>query len=95
MNITGEQVEYVAKLARLAISDDEKVMFGKQLSSILTYVETLNRVDTTDVEPTSHVIPMQNVLREDVVKPSLSHEVALMNAPDSDAGCFRVPKIIE
>ena len=71
MNITGEQVEYVAKLARLAISDDEKVMFGKQLSSILTYVETLNRVDTTDVEPTSHVIPMQNVLREDVVKPSL------------------------
>ena len=95
MNITGDQVEYVAKLARLAISDDEKVMFGKQLSSILTYVETLNRVDTTDVEPTSHVIPMQNVLREDVVKPSLSHEVALMNAPDSDAGCFRVPKIIE
>ena len=95
MDITREQVEYVAKLAHLAISDDEKVMFGKQLSSILTYVETLNRVDTTDVEPTSHVIPMQNVLREDVVKPSLSHEVALMNAPDSDAGCFRVPKIIE
>jgi aspartyl-tRNA(Asn)/glutamyl-tRNA(Gln) amidotransferase subunit C len=95
MDITREQVEYVAKLARLAISEEEKVVFGKQLSSILTYVETLNRVDTTGVEPTSHVIPMQNVLREDVVKPSLPHEAALTNAPDQDAGCFRVPKIIE
>jgi aspartyl-tRNA(Asn)/glutamyl-tRNA(Gln) amidotransferase subunit C len=95
MDITREQVEYVAKLARLAISEEEKAVFGKQLSSILTYVETLNRVDTTDVEPTSHVIPMQNVLREDAVKPSLPHEAALANAPDSDSGCFRVPKIIE
>jgi aspartyl-tRNA(Asn)/glutamyl-tRNA(Gln) amidotransferase subunit C len=95
MDITREQVEYVAKLARLAISEEEKVVFGKQLSSILTYVETLNRVDTTDVEPTSHVIPMQNVLREDVVRPPLTHEAALANAPDSDSGCFRVPKIIE
>jgi aspartyl-tRNA(Asn)/glutamyl-tRNA(Gln) amidotransferase subunit C len=95
MDITREQVEYVAKLARLAISEEEKAVFGKQLSSILTYVETLNRVDTTDVEPTSHVIPMQNVLREDAVKPSLPHGAALANAPDSDSGCFRVPKIIE
>jgi aspartyl-tRNA(Asn)/glutamyl-tRNA(Gln) amidotransferase subunit C len=95
MDITREQVEYVAKLARLAISEEEKAVFGKQLSSILTYVETLNRVDTTDVEPTSHVIPMQNVLREDTVKPSLPHEVALANAPDHDGGCFRVPKIID
>jgi aspartyl-tRNA(Asn)/glutamyl-tRNA(Gln) amidotransferase subunit C len=95
MDITREQVEYVAKLARLAISEEEKAVFGKQLSSILTYVETLNRVDTTDVEPTSHVIPMQNVLREDAVKPSLPHDAALANAPDSDSGCFRVPKIID
>ncbi|MFZ5862443.1 MAG: Asp-tRNA(Asn)/Glu-tRNA(Gln) amidotransferase subunit GatC [Nitrospirota bacterium] len=95
MDITREQVEYVAKLARLAISEEEKVVFGKQLSSILTYVETLNRVDTSDVEPTSHVIPMQNVLREDAAKPSLPHDAALANAPDSDSGCFRVPKIID
>ncbi|MFZ5877701.1 MAG: Asp-tRNA(Asn)/Glu-tRNA(Gln) amidotransferase subunit GatC [Nitrospirota bacterium] len=95
MDITREQVEYVAKLARLAISEEEKAVFGKQLSSILTYVETLNRVDTSEVEPTSHVIPMQNVLREDAVKPSLPHEAALANAPDSDSGCFRVPKIID
>ncbi|HET8759874.1 MAG TPA: Asp-tRNA(Asn)/Glu-tRNA(Gln) amidotransferase subunit GatC [Nitrospiria bacterium] len=95
MDITREQVEYAAKLARLAISEEETAVFAKQLSSILTYVETLNRVDTSQVEPTSHVIPMQNVLREDVVKPPLSQDAALANAPDADAGCFRVPKIIE
>lgn len=95
MEITREQVEYVAKLARLAVTDEEKELFGRQLSSILTYVETLNRVDTTHVEPTAHVVPMQNVLREDAVKPSLSRDDALANAPDSESGCFRVPKIIE
>jgi aspartyl-tRNA(Asn)/glutamyl-tRNA(Gln) amidotransferase subunit C len=95
VEITREQVEHVAKLARLAVSEEEKALFGRQLSSILTYVETLNRVDTAQVEPTSHVIPMQNVLREDEVKPSLPREAALGNAPDADAGCFRVPKIIE
>ncbi len=95
MEITREQVEYVAKLARLAVSEEEKVLFRRQLSSILTYVETLNRVDTTQVAPTAHVVPMQNVLREDVVKPSLSRDDVLANAPDSESGCFRVPKIIE
>lgn len=95
MEITREQVEHVAKLARLAVSEEEKVLFGRQLSSILTYVETLNRVDTSQVEPTSHVLPMQNVLREDEVKASLPRDAALANAPDSDNGCFRVPKIIE
>ncbi len=95
MEITREQVEYVAKLARLAVSEEEKALFSRQLSSILTYVETLNRVDASQVEPTSHVIPMHNVLREDEVKASLPRESALANAPDSDQGCFRVPKIIE
>jgi aspartyl-tRNA(Asn)/glutamyl-tRNA(Gln) amidotransferase subunit C len=95
VEITREQVEHVAKLARLAVTDEEKALFGRQLSSILTYVETLNRVDTTQVEPTAHVIPLQNVLREDEVKPSLSRDAALANAPDSESGCFRVPKIIE
>jgi aspartyl-tRNA(Asn)/glutamyl-tRNA(Gln) amidotransferase subunit C len=95
VEITREQVEHVAKLARLAVTDEEKALFGRQLSSILTYVETLNRVDTTQVEPTAHVIPMQNVLREDEVKPSLPRDAALVNAPDSENGCFRVPKIIE
>jgi aspartyl-tRNA(Asn)/glutamyl-tRNA(Gln) amidotransferase subunit C len=95
MEITREQVEYVAKLARLAVSEEEKALFSRQLSSILTYVETLNRVETSQVEPTSHVIPMHNVLRADEVTPSLARDEALANAPDKDAGCFRVPKIIE
>lgn len=95
MDITRQQVEHVAKLARLALSEDEQTLFSRQLSSILTYVETLNRVDTSQAEPTSHVIPIQNVLREDEVTPSLPRDAALANAPDSDQGCFRVPKIIE
>jgi len=95
MEITREQVEHVAKLARLAIGEEEKALFARQLSSILTYAQTLNRLDTSSVEPTSHVIPIQNVFREDEVRPSLSREQAFANAPDTDAGCFRVPKIIE
>jgi aspartyl-tRNA(Asn)/glutamyl-tRNA(Gln) amidotransferase subunit C len=95
MEITREQVEHVAKLARLAIGEEEKALFARQLSSILTYAQTLNRLDTSSVEPTSHVIPIQNVFREDEVRPSLSREQAFANAPDQDAGCFRVPKIIE
>lgn len=95
MEITREQVEHVAKLARLAIGEEEKALFARQLSSILTYVQTLNCLDTSSVEPTSHVIPIQNVFREDEVRPSLSREQAFANAPDTDGGCFRVPKIIE
>jgi aspartyl-tRNA(Asn)/glutamyl-tRNA(Gln) amidotransferase subunit C len=95
MDVTRAQVEHVAKLARLAITEEEKTLFARQLSSILTYVETLNRLDTTGVEPTSHVLPLQNVFREDEVKPSLAHDQVLANAPDADAECFRVPRIIE
>ncbi len=95
MDISREQVEHVAKLARLAVTDEEKGVFARQLSSILTYVETLNRLDTSTVEPTSHVLPIQNVFREDEVRPSLAREQAFANAPDTDNGCFRVPKIIE
>ena len=95
MEITRSQVEHVAKLARLAIGEEEKALFARQISSILTYVQTLNRLDTSNVEPTFHVLPLQNVFREDEVKPSLSRDHALANAPDIDGGCFRVPKIIE
>ncbi|MEO5656934.1 MAG: Asp-tRNA(Asn)/Glu-tRNA(Gln) amidotransferase subunit GatC [Nitrospiria bacterium] len=95
MDVTREQVEHVAKLARLAIGEEEKATFARQLSSILTYVEALNALDTSGVEPTSHVIPVRNVFRDDEVRPSLSREDALANAPDQSGGCFRVPKIIE
>lgn len=94
MKITKEQVEHVAKLARLAITEQEKEIFSKQLSSILTYFEQLNELDTSKVEPTSHVISMQNVLREDRVKDSLPREEALAGAPEASEEFFRVPKII-
>lgn len=88
-------INQVARLARLSLSEDEKNMFGLQLENILSYVDTLNGLDTTQVEPTSHVITISNVVREDVPVRSLSREEALLNAPDGTSEFYRVPKIIE
>lgn len=88
-------INQVARLARLSLSEDEKNMFGLQLENILSYVDTLNGLDTTQVEPTSHVITISNVVREDVPARSLSREEALLNAPDGTSEFYRVPKIIE
>lgn len=85
----------MAKLARLSLTEDEKDRFSRQLSSILTYIEKLKELNTTDIDPTTHVLPVQNVFREDSVRPSLGTEGALANAPDRTEGFFRVPKIIE
>ena len=95
MEINKEQVEHVAKLARLEVSEDEKAMFARQLSAILTYMDQLKEMDTEGVEPTATVLPTENVFREDAVKPSLTQERALANAPDQADGFFRVPKILE
>ena len=95
MKITLREVEHVARLARLALSGEEKEQMRTQLDRILGYIEKLNQLDTTGVEPTSHVIPMTNVFREDAVVPSLPREEALGNAPDPREGFFRVPRIIE
>jgi aspartyl-tRNA(Asn)/glutamyl-tRNA(Gln) amidotransferase subunit C len=88
-------IEKVARLARLELSEEEKVTFGNQLEQILTYMEQLNRLDTTGVEPTSHAIPVHNVFREDEVKASLAQEEVLAIAPDEEDGHFKVPRIIE
>lgn len=88
-------IEKVARLARLELSEEEKVTFGNQLEQILTYMEQLNRLDTTGVEPTSHAIPVHNVFREDEVKSSFPQEEALAIAPDKEDGHFKVPRIIE
>ncbi len=88
-------IEKVARLARLELSDEEKATFGSQLEQILTYMEQLNRLDTSGVEPTSHAIPVYNVFREDQVKPSLPQEEVLAIAPDEEDGHFKVPRIIE
>jgi aspartyl-tRNA(Asn)/glutamyl-tRNA(Gln) amidotransferase subunit C len=95
MQISKEEVEKVATLARLLVSDGEKEMFAKQLSQILTHVEKLNQYDTNGVEPASTVFGQVNVFREDAVRPSLPAEQALANAPARDGDGFAVPKIIE
>jgi aspartyl-tRNA(Asn)/glutamyl-tRNA(Gln) amidotransferase subunit C len=88
-------IEKVARLARLELSEEEKVTFGDQLEQVLNYMEQLNQLDTTGVEPTSHAIPLFNVFKEDEVRPSFSQEEVLAIAPDEENGHFKVPKIIE
>jgi aspartyl-tRNA(Asn)/glutamyl-tRNA(Gln) amidotransferase subunit C len=95
MKISRQEVEHVAKLARLELSDQEKEKLTDQLSNILTYVEKLNELDTKGIEPTSHVLDIRNVMRDDAVRPGLSQERALANAPEKAAGHYKVPKIIE
>ncbi len=94
MKISREEVEHVALLARLAISSEEKDMFTEQLNVILEYVDQLNELDTTDVKPTSHVIPVKNVMREDQVETHLTQEEALKNAPEKEEGYIKVPRIV-
>ncbi len=88
-------IQKVAKLARLQLSQEESETFGSQLDQILTYVEQLSRLDTTGVEPTSHAIPVSNVFREDESRPSCPREEVVEIAPEPEAGFFRVPKIID
>lgn len=95
MAISQEQVAHVARLARLGLSQEEKEAFAGQLSRILEHIAVLNRLDTTDVPPLAHVLPLQNVVRRDAVGRSLGQDKVLANAPDADAGCFKVPKITE
>lgn len=95
MSLTREEVTYVANLARLEFSKDEIEALADQLGGVLDYAQTLNQLDTTTVKATEHVLPVKNVFREDIVKPSLSNEEALANAPESEAGCFKVPRVME
>ena len=95
MRITKEEVEHVAKLARLEITDAEKEAFSQQLSTILTHIEQLRGLDTDGIEPTATVVEQTNVFREDKVQPSLPVAKAVGNAPESQDGYFVVPRIIE
>ncbi|MEX2115663.1 MAG: Asp-tRNA(Asn)/Glu-tRNA(Gln) amidotransferase subunit GatC [Bacteroidota bacterium] len=94
MAVTVKDVEHIAKLARLEFSEEEKKKFTHQLNQILEYVEKLNKIDTTNVEPLSQVIDLSNRFREDVVKPGLTAEEALKNAPAKTDRFFKVPKVI-
>lgn len=95
MKVTREDVENVALLSRLSIKDEDMDKNISELNDFLEYVDRLQEVDTEKVMPTAHVLPVQNVFREDVVKPSLDRELALSNAPQQEDGYFRVPKILE
>ncbi len=88
-------IEKVARLARIELSQEEKTIFEAQLEQILSYMEQLNEVDTSGVEPTSHAIPLYNVFRDDEVRPSFPREEILGIAPEEEDGHFRVPRIIE
>ncbi|RFU60615.1 Asp-tRNA(Asn)/Glu-tRNA(Gln) amidotransferase subunit GatC [Bacillus sp. V59.32b] len=93
--ISMDQVKHVAHLARLGITEQEAEKFTKQLDQIISFAEQLNELDTENVEPTSHVLDIKNVMREDVAKQGLPVEEVLKNAPDSKDGQIRVPSILD
>ena len=95
MKFSTSDVEYVAKLARLEVTEAEKEKFTAQLNDILLYIDKLNELDTTGVTPMSHAIAVTNAFREDRVAESLGTEKALANAPDARGEFFRVPKVID
>jgi aspartyl-tRNA(Asn)/glutamyl-tRNA(Gln) amidotransferase subunit C len=95
MRLTPEEVEHVALLARLQLSDEERERFTTQLNSILEHFEQLQELDTSGVEPMSHAVAVSNVFREDEEEGSLATKEALQNAPDVARECFRVPRVIE
>jgi aspartyl-tRNA(Asn)/glutamyl-tRNA(Gln) amidotransferase subunit C len=93
--ISRQDVEHVARLSRLALSEAELERMREQLSGILAYIDKLRALDTTGVEPTSHAVPLLNVMRDDDTRPCLAQDAALANAPDRSDTFFRVPRIIE
>ena len=95
MALTNEQVEHVAMLARLGLSDEERERMREQLSSILAHIDQLSTVDTSNVPPTAQVIPLEPLLREDVVQPSLTVDQVLANAPRTEGGFIKVRAILD
>jgi aspartyl-tRNA(Asn)/glutamyl-tRNA(Gln) amidotransferase subunit C len=95
MILDREQVEQIAFLARLELTEEEKEQYAAQLSEILSHAAKLQELDTTGIQPTVHILPVLNVFREDEPGESLPIELALANAPEQAGGCFVVPRIIE
>lgn len=94
MKIEPQEVEHVARLARLKITAQEADRLTGQMNSILTYMDKLNDLDTTGIEPMAHALPLTNAFREDEVRPSLDTDKVLDNAPESEGTFFLVPKVI-
>ena len=95
MSSTDFDVKYVANLARVALTPAEEEKLGGQINNILGYIEKLKELDVSNVEPTAHAFPLINVFRQDEVRPGLTNEEALRNAPSKANGLFVVPKIVE
>lgn len=95
MKISREQVEHVARLARLALSEQEIDNLTGDMDAILGYVDKLNELDTDHIVPTAHAVPMENAFRADTARPSIGTDKALQNAPEASDCCFLVPKVIE
>ena len=93
--ITLRDVEHIARLARLRLTDEEKGTYMEQLNNILEYMGKLNQLDTSDVKPTYHVLPKKNAFRPDEVKDSIEHNLALENSAERDEEFFIVPPVIE
>ena len=93
--ISDETIEYVGILAKLELSDEEKEQAKKDMANMLDYIDTLNELDTSGVEPMSHVFPVNNVFREDVVTNGDDREEILANAPEAKGGAFVVPKTVD
>jgi aspartyl-tRNA(Asn)/glutamyl-tRNA(Gln) amidotransferase subunit C len=95
MKLSREDVEHIADLARLTLSAEEKTLYQEQLSAILEYFETLERLDTEAISPTATVLPLRSVMREDEPRPSTPREDILANAPAAEGGCFEVPAVLD
>jgi aspartyl-tRNA(Asn)/glutamyl-tRNA(Gln) amidotransferase subunit C len=95
MSIDRATVDHVARLARLDLSDEERDRFTRQLAGLLEYFAALQQLDTEGIEPTSHVVEMANVTREDASRPGLTREAVLAAAPAHQDGFFKVPPVIE
>ncbi|HUV88020.1 MAG TPA: Asp-tRNA(Asn)/Glu-tRNA(Gln) amidotransferase subunit GatC [Anaerolineae bacterium] len=95
MELTREQVQHIADLARLALSEEECALYREQLSAILEYFERLQELDTAAIPPTATVLPLSNVMRADEPAPPFPRESILANAPAVEEGCFRVPAVLE
>ncbi len=95
MRLSTEEINHIALLSRLELSDAERTRAQDELSQIIGYFEALSALDTTGVAPTMHALPIQNVLRADEVTPGLSREAALRNAPEAEGGMFQVPRVVE
>jgi aspartyl-tRNA(Asn)/glutamyl-tRNA(Gln) amidotransferase subunit C len=95
MSLSLAQVEHIAKLAHLALSDEEKTRYREQLSAILDYAQRLQGLDTEAIAPTATILPVDSIMRPDESRPSMPREELLLNAPEAEDGMFRVPPVLE